>query len=85
MREAAVEFDDYMYFYSGYGNQCDLDYSINGSGRGSNLKNLEHLRLGGARDHDLPAAALGQAEVQLRFHRYGRAIRTTRRSSTTSR
>ena len=70
MREATVEIDDYMYFYSGYGNYCDLDVHRDGGGTWTNLKNwntygsVEHASI------DLPAGALHQSNVQLRWNRY---------------
>jgi hypothetical protein len=65
-----IEFSGYFYFYSGYGNICDLQYSING---GSTWTTFNTWGTYGSPTEEkiaLPAGALGQPNVMLRWKRY---------------
>jgi hypothetical protein len=65
-----LEFSGYFYFYSGYGNICDLQYSTDG---GSNWTTFNTWGGYGSMIEEsiaLPAGALGQPNVMLRWHRY---------------
>jgi hypothetical protein len=65
-----IEFSGYFYFYNGYGNKCDLQYSIDGGSNWNTLKTWDYYDNQAAESIALPAGALGQASVQLRWHRY---------------
>jgi hypothetical protein len=68
--DVKVEFFGYFYFYNGYGNICDLQYSIND---GSTWITFNTWGTYGSPTNEsiaLPAEALGQANVKLRWKRY---------------
>ena len=63
-------FSGYFYFYSGYGNICDLQYSTDG---GSSWNTFGTWGTYGSSTEEkiaLPAGALGQPNVILRWKRY---------------
>lgn len=70
VRDAKIEFSGYFYFYSGYGNKCDLQYSINGGATWTTLKTWDTYGSPALESIALPAAALGQPSVILRWDRY---------------
>jgi hypothetical protein len=63
-------FSGYFYFYSGYGNVCDLQYSTNGGSTWTTFKTWGTYGNSQEENIALPAEALGQANVILRWHRY---------------
>ena len=70
MREAKATFAGYFYFYSGYGNKCDLQYSTNGGGTWTTMKTWDTYGSPADESVALPAGGLGQANVMLRWDRY---------------
>jgi hypothetical protein len=65
-----VEFDGYFYFYDGYGNKCDLQYTTDGGSNWVTLKTWGTYGSPTTESIALPAEALGQPNVMLRWHRY---------------
>jgi hypothetical protein len=65
-----LEFSGYFYFYDGYGNKCDLEYSTDGGSTWNNLKTWTGYGSPTEESIALPAGALGQPNVILRWHRY---------------
>lgn len=63
-------FSGYFYFYSGYGNICDLQYSTNGGSTWTTFKTWGAYGNSEEESIELPAGALGQANVMLRWLRY---------------
>lgn len=68
--EVKVEFYGYFYFYSGYGNKCDLQYTINDGSNWITFKTWDTYGSVTNESIALPAEALGQANVKLRWQRY---------------
>jgi hypothetical protein len=68
--EVNIEFSGYFYFYSGYGNICDLQYSTDFGSNWNTLKTWGDYGSPALEKINLPAEALGQANVRIRWRRY---------------
>ena len=69
MREASVDHGAYHYYYQGYGNECDLDYTVDGGATWTTFATWDTYGTPSLHSIDLPAGALGEPNVQLRWHR----------------
>ncbi len=65
-----LAFAGYFYFYSGYGNKCDLQYSTDGGSTWTTIKTWGDYGSVTEERITLPPGALGQPDVRLRWHRY---------------
>jgi hypothetical protein len=63
-------FSGYFYFYSGYGNICDLQYSTDGGSSWNTFGTWGGYGSSTEEKIALPAGALGQPNVMLRWKRY---------------
>jgi hypothetical protein len=68
--DVKVEFFGYFYFYSGYGTICDLQYTINDGSNWITFKTWDTYGSPTNESIALPAEALGQANVKLRWKHY---------------
>ena len=65
-----LDFSGYFYFYPGYGNQCDLQYSTDGGTTWITLKTWDTYGTPVRESIALPDEALGQTHVTIRWQRY---------------
>lgn len=68
--EVKIEFSGYFYFYDGYANKCDLQYSTNGGSTWNTLKTWDWYGNPATESINLPADALGKPSVMLQWDRY---------------